>query len=246
MTYLIGIAGGSGSGKGTIATLMEKHLSLWGLKALVFSTDDCYKDLSYMDKIERDGLCFNPNFNFDHPKCVDFERMVAYAQNLKGGRAFGYRQYDFSVHSYGREVRDVPGNLDVAIVEGIYALYAGGEIDNKLISLYDQKLFVITTPELANNRRIRRDVRERGRELSHVLRQLDTTVVPMYQKFIYPMQVHADDVIDWRVDETKSLEAVKSQLITIARQKAVSVYEKVREAVLAELDLEDVVIEGIG
>lgn len=246
MTYLIGIAGGSGSGKGTIAELMEKHLTTWGVRTFVLSADDCYKDLSYMDKVERDNLCFNPEFNFDHPKSVDFDKLLGYVTNLKNGRAFEMPRYDFTEHSYGEQKVDVPGSLDVAIVEGIYTLYSGTEIGNGLLSTYDHKIFVITTPEIAQNRRIRRDVSERGRELEHVLKHLDATVIPMHRRFIYPTAVSADDVIDWRVDETQGADAVKKQLIAIARQKAFSVYERVRGPLLSELGLEDVMIKGIG
>jgi len=68
----------------------------------------------------------------------------------------------------------------------------------------------------------------------------------MHRRFIYPTAVSADDVIDWRVDETQGADAVKKQLIAIARQKAFSVYERVRGPLLSELGLEDVMIKGIG
>ena len=246
MTYLVGIAGGSGSGKGTIANLIEKHLSSWGVSTFVLSSDDCYKDLSYIPQEERDLFCFNPEFNFDHPKSVDFDRMVRYATQLKSGQEFTYAQYDFSLHAYSEKKVNVSGGLDVAIIEGIYALYSGSEIGNSLLSLYDHKVFVVTTPEIAQNRRIRRDVAERGRELDHVLKHLDATVIPMHRKFIYPTQVSADDVIDWRVDETNGADAVKKQLIAIARQKAMAIYEQVRKPLLASLDSEKVEIKGIG
>ncbi len=246
MTYLIGIAGGSGSGKGTIADLIEKHLVMWGVKTVVLSADDCYKDLSYIPREERDLFCFNPEFNFDHPKSVDFDRLVRYATELKEGKEFMYAQYDFSQHAYGNKKVKVQAGLDVAIIEGIYTLYSGSEVGNNLLSLYDHKVFVITTPEIAQNRRIRRDVTERGRELGHVLRHLDATVIPMHRKFIYPTQVSADDVIDWRVDELQGADAVKRQLISIARQKAMAIYERVREPLLSSLDLERVEIKGIG
>jgi|GEM_PF-1328615 len=246
MTYLIGIAGGSGSGKGTIAELIEKHLTCWGVKTVVLSADDCYKDLSYIPRAERDLFCFNPEFNFDHPKSVDFDRLVRYATELKDGREFSYAQYDFSLHAYGAKKVKVMGGLDVAIIEGIYTLYSGSGVENSLLSLYNHKIFVVTTPEIAQNRRIRRDVTERGRELSHVLRHLDATVIPMHRKFIYPTQVSADDVIDWRVDETQGADAVKKQLVAIARQKAMAIYERVREPLLSSLELGEVVIKGIG
>ena len=107
-------------------------------------------------------------------------------------------------------------------------------------------MFVLTTPEIAQIRRVRRDITGRGRELEHVLKQLERTVVPMYKQFILPSSINATDVIDWRVDETQSEEAIKRKLVDIARQKALSIYEHVKARLLPELDLERVEIGGIG
>lgn len=245
MTYLVGIAGGTGSGKGTIAELIEKYLTEWGLKTFVLSSDNCYKDLSYLPQDERDKMCFDPDFNFDHPKSVDFDRLIAYVRNLKNGRNFEVQHYDFKVHSYGVEKDCVPNSLDVGIIEGIYVLYSGEEIGKELLSLYDYKVFVVTTPEIAMARRMRRDIAERGRDVVHVLDQLTKTVIPMHKKFVYPTQVNADDVINWSLDETQDPQVVKEGLLRIAKQKAFSVYEAVKKPVLKNLDLNMLKIPGI-
>lgn len=245
MSYLLGVAGGSGSGKGTITELIKEHLLSWGVSCFILSTDDCYKDLSYLSREERNQLCFNPDFNFDHPKSIDFERLIAYARNLKKGSSFEYPKYDFTLHSYGEEKIKVPDNLDVAIIEGIYALYSGSEIGHNLLSLYDQRLFVVTTPEIAQNRRILRDIKERGRVLEDVIKQLETTVIPMQKQFVYSTQLNADDIVDWRADESKNIELVKEKLLLIARQKALVIYEAVRDNLLPRLNPEKVVIKGI-
>ena len=246
MTYLVGIAGGSGSGKGTIADLVKKHLDLWDVKTVTFSTDDCYRDFSYLPQDKRDQLCFDPQFNYDHPKSVDFDRLLAYADNFKAGRGFEYARYDFSLHRYGGDKVAVPANLDVVIIEGIYALYSGDKNAKKVVDLYDEKMFVLTTPEIAQLRRIKRDIQQRGREMGHVMKQLERTVIPMYKQFILPSSINAMDVIDWRVDESQSEEAIKQKLVDIARQKALSIYEHVRTRLLPELDLDKVEIGGIG
>jgi len=246
MTYLVGIAGGSGSGKGTIADLVQKHLKLWDVKTFTFSTDDCYRDFSYLPSEKRDQLCFDPLFNYDHPKSVDFDRLCAYADNFKVGKGFEYAKYDFSLHRYAEQKVIVPEGLDVVIMEGIYALYSGDENAKRAVDLYDERMFVLTTPEIAQIRRVRRDIAERGRKLDHVLKQLERTVIPMYKQFILPSSINATDVIDWRVDETQSEEAIKQKLVDIARQKALSIYEHVRQRLLLELDLAKVEIGGIG
>jgi len=245
MTYLVGIAGGTGSGKGTIAELIEKYLTEWGLKTFVLSSDDCYKDYSYLSVQERDGMCFNPDLNFDHPKSVHFERLIAYAKQIKEGKSFEIPRYDFKTHSYGNTTINVPEHLDVGIIEGIYTLYSGEEIEKSLLSLYDFKVFVVTTPEIAMARRMRRDIAERGREVQHVLDQLNKTVIPMHKKFVYPTQYNADDIINWSVDETQSSDEIREGLLRIAKQKAFSIYEAVKEPVLKNLDLGMLKIPGI-
>jgi len=245
MTYLVGIAGGSGSGKGTISQLICTHLSLWGVKAVILSTDDCYKDISFLTREERDGLCFNSEKNFDHPSMVDFDRLIAYAQNLKKGRSFDYPKYDFSIHTFGDKKEHVPEGLDVAIIEGIYSLYSGSEIGKNLVSLYDYKIFVATTPEIAQNRRILRDSRERGRKLEHIIKQLNSTVIPMQKQFVYPTQINADDLVDWRADESTEPQRTIEALVSIARQKALGIYEAVKGKVLPSLNPQEVLISGL-
>ncbi len=239
MAYLVGIAGGSGSGKGTLADLIQKHLNLWDLKSFILSTDDCYKDLSYYSKEERDNFCFNRKFNFDHPNAIDFDRLICYAQKMKEGISFDYPKYDFKIHTYGAEKVNVPEKIDVAIIEGIYALYSGSKMGtdtSKLINIYDHRLFVVTDPKIAQNRRILRDVEERGRDIKQVIKQLNLTVFPMYEKYIGPTHINADDIVDWRTDETKDKDVANKQLVELARQRALTIYENAIKPVLPRLD----------
>ncbi len=252
MAYLVGIGGGTGSGKGTITRLIRDHLTLWGKGCFILSTDDAYRDLSYLPDEERDALCFDPDFNFDHPRVIDFERLVAYARKLKDGKGFVYPRYDFRIHRYGPETREVPADLDVAIVEGIYALYSGPEVgrdERALVDLYDYTLFVATTPEIGVLRRIRRDIVERERDVEHAIRQLETTVIPMHKRYIEPTQQNADDLVDWRTGKVEDSE-VKRKLVAIARQKAMHIHEAAGEAegesaLLPELDMSGVEIRPV-
>ncbi len=234
MTYLVGVGGGSGSGKGTITDLIQLHLEKWGLRCHILTTDDCYHNFSHLTEQERDNLCFNPDKNYDHPSSIDFVRLLKFSQDLKNGQPFSYLTYNFKTHTYDADsvAIDVPENLDVAIVEGNYALYSdsGAEVGKRLVNLYDHKLFVTTDPLIAQLRRIERDIKERGRAVEHIVRQLRMTVIPMYKRFIYPTHLAADDVVNWDVDPSTNSQQVKDKLIKIARQRALVVYEDVRGA----------------
>ena len=238
MVYLVGIAGGSGSGKSTVAGLIQQHLKLWGVTTAILSMDDCYRDFSGLDEEQRAALCFNPELNYDHPHSVDFGRLEDYLHQLNSGQRFEYPQYDFARHCHGTNFVSVPQNVEVGIVEGIFALYSGQPVERGLIDLYDEGLFVVTSPEIAQLRRISRDLTERGRELGHVRRQLEQTVIPMYRRFVLPTADNATDVINWQI-HTADNDAMKRKLFAIARQKALSIYERVRSPVLAELASDD-------
>ncbi|MFH1683155.1 MAG: uridine kinase [Candidatus Woesearchaeota archaeon] len=241
MAYLVAVAGISGSGKGTFAEMAEQHLSLWGLETYTFSTDDCYRDLSYLSQEERDQLCFNPQKNFDHPDLINFEKLRTFVSNLKQGKSFEYPLYDFSTHSPDHnQKKTVPATLDIAIIEGIYALH-----DQETNQLYDCKIFVDTDPTLAALRRIRRDVTERGRNIDHIIDQISKTVVPMQKRYVFPTKMYANEVINWRVDETKDPETIKKELTDLARQRALFIYEQVKGEINPRLELDTVKIPGI-
>jgi uridine kinase len=246
MTYLVGVAGGSGSGKGTITELVKQHLELWDLSCHVLSTDDCYRDLSHLTELQREELCFNPEKNYDHPSSVNFERLATFSSRLQQGEPFAYQTYNFKSHTYDDESKTiaVDPTLDVGIVEGNYALYSGAEVGKLLLNLYDHSLFVTTNPNIAMARRIRRDINERGRDLEHVLDQMVMTVIPMYEKFIFPTRLDAADVVDWHVGPFRQKFDVKRKLISTARQRARTIYEGVKgvseSAVLCELDPDSV------
>ena len=184
---------------------------------------------------------------FKSPTLLDFEKLVDYARKLKEGESFEVPKYDFKIHGYGSERIYVPPSLDVAIVEGIYALYSGSEVKRDLVSLYDFSIFVTTDPLIAQCRRILRDYEERGRTPSHIVRQLVSTVIPMQRQYIGPTELNAKDVVNWRADETKNPEEVKMELLRIARQKAAFIYERATGTqLLPDLNPDEVDIKGLG
>ncbi len=235
MAYLVGITGGTGSGKGTLAELIQEHLTRWDVSCFILSTDDCYKDLSYLPADERDKLCFDPEKNFDNPESLNEERLVAYGRFLKKGKPFNFRKYDFSTHSYenSQEI-SVPEGIEVAVVEGIFSLHP-----KELLSMYDYKIFVDTHGILAALRRVRRDANERGRDVNHIIDQMTKTVVYMQEQFVFTTKMKANEVVDWRVDETKEPDEIQKRLIRIARQRALAIYEAVKGPLLPEIDSVD-------
>ncbi len=253
MTILVGIGGGTGSGKDTLTDLIVKHLTLWGVSAASFSTDNCYMDLSFYKNEERKLLTVNQQFNYDHPRAVDFKKLVKYASDMKKGIGFEYPVYDFTIHSYGEEKRSLPSNLGVGVIQGIYALYAGPEIGENpytLIELYDYKLYVSTPVEIAFLRRIMRDTIERGRKLEGINAQLRLTVRPMFEKYVHPTRLNADDVINWMTDEDVEEKTVKRRLLRLARQKALYIYEMSlnqngKGSLLPELSIDEVNISPL-
>lgn len=187
---VIGIAGGTGSGKTTLA---KKILS--SLPDAVLIEQDCYyKDLSHLSMQERIQT------NFDHPNSIDFERLSQDIAALKNGQSIQKPIYNFKTHS-----RDAGSTLvepaNVIIVEGILVL-----TEEKIRDLFDLKIFVETDNDVRILRRIERDIHERGRDLANVKQQYLTTVRPMHNQFVEPSKQYADLIL---LGETDNSPAVK-------------------------------------
>ena len=177
---VIGIAGGTGSGK---TTLMENIISRFSGMVTVLSHDNYYKcrdDLSYEQR------CL---INYDEPDALETDLMAHHLDELRHGRAIDCPVYDFTQHNRSdRTVRISPKN--VIIVDGILIF------ENKeLRDLMDIKIFVDTDADVRLCRRILRDVKERGRTLESVLSQYQNTVKPMHEKYVEPSKRFADIVV---------------------------------------------------
>lgn len=178
--YFIGVTGGSGSGKSTVArNVLEKV----GPEQVTYvQQDSYYKDLSHLPMDVRAQL------NFDHPDAFDNALFVEHLIELKSGRSVELPLYDFK--SYTRVGSKTIEPRPVIMVEGILTL--SEESIRKLLNI---KIYVDTDPDIRIIRRLRRDVLERGRSLEHVLAQYLETVRPMHQQFIEPTRRFADIVI---------------------------------------------------
>lgn len=180
-SLLIGIAGGTGSGKTTVARQIRRALSP-EVCAMV-DHDSYYRDLSYLDMEERQQV------NFDHPDALDNGLLAGHLATLRRGEPIEKPLYDFASHTRRPDtetIRPAP----VIILEGILVL-----VDARLREQMDVKIFVDTDTDVRMFRRIRRDMDERGRTFAEVRAQYFSTVRPMHLEFVAPSRAHADLII---------------------------------------------------
>ncbi|MDD7289344.1 MAG: uridine kinase [Evtepia sp.] len=177
---IIGIAGGTGSGK---TTLVDRLKEQFGDDISVLTHDSYYAAHHDLTLEERQAL------NYDHPASFDTDRMIQDLEDLKAGKTIHCPVYDYTVHDRLEETREIAPNK-VIIVEGILVF------DNKALrDLMDIKIFVDTDADVRILRRILRDVKERGRTLDSVIEQYLSTVKPMHEQFVEPAKRYADVIV---------------------------------------------------
>jgi uridine kinase len=178
---VIGIGGGSGSGKTTIAQSIVE--SIGHDRVALIQHDAYYRDLTHLPLEERAKV------NYDHPDSLETELLVEHLSQLRAGRAIDRPVYDFTVHNRAAEtVRVEP--CPVVVVEGIVTLY-----EPDLREMMDLKVYVDTDADLRIVRRLQRDIEERGRSFESVRRQYLETVRPMHLQFVEPSKRYADIII---------------------------------------------------
>lgn len=177
---VIGICGGTGSGKTTVA---RKILDAVRDRVVYIQHDHYYKDLSHLPLPERHKL------NFDHPDSLETDLLIEHLKQLKAGHPVERPVYDFTIHTRKAEtVRIVPKTA--VLVEGILIFENAG-----LRALMDIKIFVDTDADIRLIRRMRRDITERGRTVESVIEQYEKTVRPMHMEFVEPSKRYADLII---------------------------------------------------
>ena len=178
---IIGIAGGTGSGKTTVANVVLKRV---GTSSIAFVPHDAYyKDLKNLPRTQREQV------NFDHPSSLDTALMIEHLHALKRGEPVEIPIYDFTTHSRTRKTTHIEPQ-PVILVEGIL-IFA----DSALRDLFNVKIFVDTPPDIRFIRRLERDILERGRTVESVIHQYQNTVRPMHLEFVEPSKLHADVII---------------------------------------------------
>lgn len=198
---IIGIAGGTGSGKTTVVNQIINELPQEEVG--VISQDSYYKDTSHLSYEERVKI------NFDHPQAIDFELLVSHLKELKKGHAIQQPVYSFIDHNRTKKTLiTVPKH--VMIVEGILIL-----TNPEIREMFDIKIFVHADSDERLIRRLKRDIAERGRDLAEVLNRYQNTLKPMHQQFIEPTKEYADIIIPTNRYNTVAVDIVR----TIINQK---------------------------
>jgi uridine kinase len=199
--FVLGIAGGTGSGKSTVA---ERLLTALGQQAIVLIDHDAYyRDRSSLSEGERLRL------NYDHPDAIETDLLVAHLTDLRAGRAAQIPQYDFRQHVRRPETRRIDP-APVVIVEGILVL-----AEERLRAQMDLKLFVDTDADIRLMRRLERDIEQRGRTFTQVRQQYNTTVRPMHLAFVEPSKRFADLIIPEGGENRPALDTIVGHLAQI-------------------------------
>lgn len=203
---IIGVAGGTGSGKTTVAM---KILERVGTENIAYIPHDAYyRNLSHLPPEERVRV------NFDHPDSLESELLIEHLKQLKAGQAAEIPVYDFTTHTRTAQTRRI-GPALVILVEGILVF-----AEPALRELFDVKLYVDTDPDIRFIRRLQRDVHERGRSVEAVIQQYLTTVRPMHLEFVEPSKRYADIIIPEGGLNEVAIEMVAARIRGLLEQRA--------------------------
>lgn len=198
--YFIGIAGCSGSGKTSVASLIIRKLNVpW---TIILSMDNFYKELT---KDQR-ALAFESNWDFDSPKAIDFDLAVEVLQSIKQGRKTDVPIYSFTEHRRTESTTTIYG-ANVVIIEGIYALY-----DKRILDLLDLKVFVQEDYDVCMARRLHRDIIHRGRELKLSIKQWERFVKPNFIRNIQFTEKAADMIVPNGVENKIALDLLLTHI----------------------------------
>jgi uridine kinase len=179
---IIGIYGGTGSGKTTIVNMIASHFSSNDIE--IISQDSYYKDnsdISYEDRCK---------LNFDHPDAIDFNLLYKHLKNLRKGETVEQPIYDFKIHNRLKKTIQIKPKK-ILILEGILIMCHA-----EIRSIFDLKIFINANSKTRMERRIKRDIVERGRSRDEVLKRYIETLKPMHEKFIEPSKIYANYIIE--------------------------------------------------
>jgi uridine kinase len=202
---VIGLAGGTGSGKTSVTRNILRSLD--STHVLVIQHDSYYKDISaYGDKTP-------DQINFDHPAALETDLLVRHLEQLRAGNAVDQPVYDFKTHRRLTQTKRIEPR-QIILVEGILIF-----VDKALRQLMDIKIFVDTDADERLLRRIRRDIRDRGRSLESVMHQYINTVKPMHLEFVEPSKQWADIIIPRGSDNKVAVDMVVTKIRSLLQSK---------------------------
>ncbi|HDT12532.1 MAG TPA: uridine kinase [Candidatus Marinimicrobia bacterium] len=201
---VIGLAGGSGSGKTSVARALARDFKDKG--AIVIEQDWYYRN------IPDDSKIIVADWNFDHPDSVEFPLLIHHLEELRQGRAIDAPQYDYTTHSRKKETRYILSQ-PVIILEGILIL------DNPEVrNLMDIKIYVDTDADVRFIRRLHRDIHERGRSVDNVIAQYYKTVRPMHETFVEQSKKYADIIIPQGAENYVAIDVLKTKIKWLLRE----------------------------
>ncbi|MBM7584775.1 uridine kinase [Bacillus pakistanensis] len=203
---VIGVAGGSGSGKTSVTKAIYEHFK--GHSILMLEQDYYYKDQSHLPFEER------LKTNYDHPLAFDNDLLLKHIQKLLKHESIDKPIYDYTMHTRSNEIIVVEPK-EVIILEGILILE-----DERLRNMMDIKLYVDTDADLRIIRRLLRDIKERGRSIDSVIEQYVNVVRPMHNQFIEPTKRYADVIIPEGGHNHVAIDLMVTKIQTILEQKS--------------------------
>jgi len=202
--FVIGVAGGTGSGKTTVSRRIWEAVGRERIAYL--QHDNYYKDQSHLTAEER------ARTNYDHPDSLETSLMVSHLRELRAGRPVNIPVYDFSIHNRSKETLRI-NPAKVILVEGILIF-----VEPTLSELMDMRIFVDTDADIRFIRRLRRDMVERGRSLDSIVQQYLGTVRPMHMEFVEPSKRYADIIVPQGGDNRVAMEMIVSRIQALLRE----------------------------
>ncbi len=202
-SILIGIAGGTGSGKTSMANNIVKDFS--PDQVVIIEQDSYYYDLG---KIPMDA---RNHHNFDHPHAYDFDLLKKQMRELLEGKSVSVPIYDYKTHTRKKETHNISGHK-IIVLEGIMVL-----VDPELRDMIDIKIYIHTADDIRFIRRVTRDIHERGRSIDSVIQQYLETVRPMHEEFIAPTMHYADIIIPEGGQNKVAIDLFKTKLRSLLR-----------------------------
>jgi uridine kinase len=207
-TMIIGISGASASGKSLLANTIVNELGTD--QVTVISEDSYYKDQAHLSFEERAKI------NYDHPSALDHDLLAKHLSALLHGEKVNIPLYDHAQHLRKKETQHV-GHHRIIVLEGILLF-----VHPELRDLMDIKVYMDTALDICLIRRLRRDILERSRTFDSVIEQYESTVRPMYLRFIEPSRLHADIIVPRGGENRIAIDMIKAKMLALLEQQSIS------------------------
>ena len=197
--HIIGIAGGSGSGKSRLVKNILKEINDNSVQ--VIEIDSYYKNLAHLSFEDREKN------NFDHPDSIDFDLLYEDLSKVKNNLTIHSPVYDYKTHTRDESKTKKIENAKVIIMEGIFALH-----NQKIRDLLSIKIYVDTPSDIRLLRRIKRDINDRGRTIEGIIEQYNKTVKPMFTKYVKPSRDYADLIVPFGGKNKVSIDTIVTNI----------------------------------